>query len=129
MGTEWKGEERRLHDEACDHKWDKREARIQKWVCMKMQPTRAKQAIMWTMMSLFLAASFGSVYKVVAGAGQQKATDSRQDTKIEHIEDMVQEHHAEYLDNQEVMQDDIENINANVHRILGILQEHGGDHD
>ena len=128
MGGEWRGEERRLHDEACDVKWDKREQRIQKWVCTKMQPTLIKQSIMWMMLTLFLTASLGSVYKVVAGAGQQKATDSRQDTKIENVETIVKEHHAEYLSNQEVMQDDIEDINSNVHRILGILQEHG-DHD
>ena len=122
----WEGEERREHDRDCDDKLEKCVAKVKEWVkdqiCLATKGTKAKQVMMWTVMTLMLGASFSSAYTSISAAQDATAIHVRNTTDIAHLKDEV----LEVKDDHEALVDTVEEmrriqgrIDRNISKIAG----------
>lgn len=117
----WDGFSERRHDDICHE----RRAEMKEWVKLKLQPSKARQVMMWSVMCLMLASSGLMTHKTISVAGDQKATDATQTSNISHNKekiDAVVEAHEKLVETQENMQEELENINIKQERMMTILE-------
>ena len=86
----WTGEDRKAHDDNCEVKWRERYREIGKDICLATKPGKARQAMMWTIMTIMLAASLSAAFKTISSAGTQASIDTAQNLNIEHNEERLE---------------------------------------
>ena len=129
--------ERRAHDRECGERLAKSESNLKSWVgdkiCIskkdimsEIKTTKAKQVLMWTIMSIMLSAALTSAYKSVSSAQDSNTTHVRNTSNIQHnkseIEEVKKDHDILVTKVHEMESRQIK-MYGDVRQILGILKE------
>jgi len=125
MAEDWDGKGRRIHDTLCDKKWQTdRKEWVSNQICLATKGTKAKQVMMWTVMTIMLSAALTSAYKSVSNAQSANTTHVRNTNDISHLKeevDEVKKEHDHLVGTVEEMQKTQGRMDRNIAKLLGAM--------
>jgi hypothetical protein len=122
MDGDFKG--RREHDGLCDLKWVKRQEWVLDKICIATKGTKAKQAIMFSIMGIMLAAALTSAYKSISIADESITTHVRNTNDIAHNKEKIKEgreDHNHLVETVEEIQRTQNRMDRNLGRLMGAM--------
>ena len=120
----WEGHERREHDAECKERIKSLKEWVAQSICIATKPGKAKQAMMWAVMTIMLSAALGSAFKTVSSAQTATEIHTRNTNDIAHVkEEMaeVKDDHKELVGTVNDMAKTQNRMDRNLSRLLGAL--------